>query len=251
VTDIASATEYAGTLKNQFNSGVLTVEEYDKKNAENSKIIMDSINKGLNNLKYMDFEALGFNRDEWNGMTDESKKLSVYMKLGEMSRDGIVTYDDYEDMLKNEVSEAFTGSDYKNSITPIMDAVDVALVIQDLYDDGLLRQNAYTDLLYNSIGTKIKNTNLFKEVKEAVKSFRETYGESEEVKAAHMKMYGVGNRLDDGSRSEWKDMTEEQQQLLVMMADFLLIEKGAVNKPKPTKGAPSTGVTQTYFDSGA
>lgn len=156
--DITSAVAQAKTLDEAYRQGQLTVEEYDEAKAKNSKVIMESINKGMERIEDTDYRALGISEEEWNALEDGEKKLAVIDRIGQLVKSGVVNDTDYVKMLSKDLDEEFSSKEYKKSDTQLRDAMDSALVIQDLYDSGYLRDDSYKYLLYEKIVPQFEGT---------------------------------------------------------------------------------------------
>ena len=156
--DITSAVAQAETLDEAYRQGQLTVEEYDEAKAKNSKVIMESINKGMKRIEDTDYRALGISEEEWNALEDGEKKLTVFDRIGQLVKSGVVNETDYVKMLSKDLDEEFSSKEYKESETQLRDAMDSALVIQDLYDSGYLRDDSYKYLIYEEIVPQFEGT---------------------------------------------------------------------------------------------
>lgn len=156
--DITSAVAQAETLDEAYRQGKLTVEEYDEAKAKNSKVIMESINKGMERIEDTDYRALGISEEEWNALEYGEKKLAVFDRIGQLVKSGVVNDTDYVKMLSKDLDEEFSSKEYKESDTQLRDAMDSALVIQDLYDSGYLRDDSYKYLLYEKIVPQFEGT---------------------------------------------------------------------------------------------
>ena len=162
VSDVTSAVDHKEELDESLKNGTLSVEEYDRRIAENSEKIMKEITPNLDDMSEIDYEALGIPKAEWEAMDDTDKKLTVLASVGELVKEGIVTHADYERMLTADTRELFASEEYQNSKTPIRDAVDRAVVIKDLREDGYLLEDEYIRLLYEEIAPQFENTTYFR-----------------------------------------------------------------------------------------
>lgn len=224
VTDMSTAIESKATLDQMLRDGTYTIEEYDAKISEHSKIIVDEVTKNLETPSKLNYQSLGFTKAEWDGMDDAERKLATFEALGRMAVDGTITRSDYGKMLSKDLKDFFGSSEYKNSNYQIRDAASKAIEIQNLYDDGYLLKDQYVQLLYMEIAPKVKNTQLLKSISDAVTKFRATYGKEEKIVAGHMNLYGIGNH--DGEK-EWKYMTADQREMLVEMAIYMSVDRSS------------------------
>ena len=156
--NIADAVTQAQSLDEAYRQGTMTVEEYDEAKTQNSKVIMDSVYKGMERIEDTDYAALGISDEEWGAMEDGEKKLAVFDRVGQLVKSGAVTQTDYYKLLYNDLKEEFESEAFKKSNTQLRDATDSALVIQDLYDNGYMSKDMYVDLMYNQILPHISET---------------------------------------------------------------------------------------------
>lgn len=176
--DITSAVAQAETLDEAYRQGQLTVEEYDEAKSKNSKVIMENINKGMERIEDTDYRALGISEEEWNALEDGEKKLTVFDRIGQLVKSGVVNETDYVKMLSEDLDEEFSSKEYKESDTQLRDAMDSALVIQDLYDSGYLRDDSYKYLLYEKIVPQFEGTRFW----EVLDTQDKSLGEEKEYK---------------------------------------------------------------------
>ena len=162
--DITSAVAQAETLDEAYRQGQLTVEEYDEAKAKNSKVIMESINKGMERIEDTDYAALGISDEEWNDLEDGEKKLAVFDRVGQLVKSGVVNDTDYVKMLRNDIRDELAGEDYKKSKHKTRDIVDIAIVIQDLYDSGYMREDSYKDIIFNELLPNIEDDKTFRTI---------------------------------------------------------------------------------------
>jgi RNA polymerase-interacting CarD/CdnL/TRCF family regulator len=162
--DITSAVAQAQTLDEAYRQGKMTVEEYDAAKAQNSKVIMDNVNKGMTRIDDVDYAALGFSDEEWGGMKDGEKKLAVFDSVGQMVKNGAVRESDYYKLLYNDIQEELASEDYQKSKNKTRDVVDIAIVIQDLYDNGYMSEDSYKDIVYNELMPNIEDDKTFKTI---------------------------------------------------------------------------------------
>lgn len=162
--DITSAVAQAQTLDEAYRQGKMTVEEYDAAKSQNSKVIMDSVYKGMERIDDTDYKALGFTDEEWKSMDDSNKKLSLMESVGQMVKDGVVSETDYYKMLYNDTKELFESEEYKKDRNSQKDVVDRATMIRNFYEDGYISDDTYNDLIYNLVVPEIENDKTFKTI---------------------------------------------------------------------------------------
>lgn len=153
---ITDAVALAQSLDEAYRQGALTVEEYDAAKAQNSKVIMDNVNKGMIRIDDVDHAALGISDEEWGGMKDGEKKLAVFDSVGELAKAGVVSSDDFYKLLYSDIQEEFGSDDFKKDKNQISHIMAVATTIDDYYASGYLSQDDYINILYNEIGRKLK-----------------------------------------------------------------------------------------------
>ena len=173
---ISSAIGQAGTLDEAYRQGQLTVEEYDAAKADNSKVIMDSVYKGLDRLEDADYAALGYSAEEWQTMEDADKKKALFEAVGQYAKNGYVTQDDYYDMLYSDIAEEFDSDDFKNSKDPVRYMTKIAETIEGYYDRGYLKKDDYVDIMYNVIGSEMLQNEAVKVLIKRVKDLRSRDG---------------------------------------------------------------------------
>ena len=221
VSNISDAVTYKNELDKSKANGTLSVAEYDQRIAENSAKIMTEVTKGLDDLSDMDYEALGISQAEWDGMDDGDKKLSVFVQVGELVKQGIVRWGDYYKMLSDDTAEFFASNEYKNSETPIRDTKDRAIIIQDLRDSGYLLGDDYVSLLYGEILPKIENTPAFQTIVNYANEWKTIKGENLSTSQFFNKLES-GNYLAPGVTTTGKDAvknyTQEEKEIMLMMA---------------------------------
>ena len=218
VSDIKSAIDHKAELDASLKNGTLSVEAYDQYVAENSAKIMKEITPNLDDMSEIDYEALGIPKAEWEAMDDADKKLTVFASVGELVKEGIVTHADYERMLTADTRELFASKEYKNSKTPIRDAVDRAVVIKDLREDGYLLEDEYIRLLYEEIAPEIEDTYEFKTLMlhwDTDQNSRKSADELFDSSKAHMGFLGSG-LLGELSR-----VSDDQKQILYEMVKWI------------------------------
>lgn len=157
-SSVSDAISNANTLQQAYANKYLTTEEYDAAVKKNAAVIMDNANAAMDNPSDADYAALGITAEEWNGMDEEDRKLEVVDRIGQLVKEGVVPHSDYYKMLYNDLQGEFNSEEYKESKNQIRDAMDSALVIQDLFDNGYLLQDEYVDLIYRQIVPKISET---------------------------------------------------------------------------------------------
>lgn len=153
---ITDAVKQAQSLDDAYRQGTLTVEEYDAAKAQNSKVIMDNVNKGMVRIDDVDHAALGISDEEWSGMKDGEKKLAVFDSVGELAKAGVVSSDDFYKLLYKDIKDEFGSYDFKKDKNQISHIMAVATTIDDYYTSGYLSQDDYINILYNEIGRKLK-----------------------------------------------------------------------------------------------
>lgn len=254
VTDIASAVDFKAQLDAARRNNTLSVAEYDEWVKINSGKIVSGINENINDMESIDYEGLGISEDEWSKLDDVDKKLAVFDAVGQMAQEGAVTRSDYYKMLYNDTKEYFESKDYTKSKTPTRDAVDRAIVIQDLYDSGNLPEDDYRSLMYQEIVPKM-NTAVVNALVKVAKQNYEATGEGVNVQSASLLSQRdrtikatLYNKLD---KDNWQACTEEQKEMLVIVANFLA-QRGESTTNKPTTPNPSLAsspTTRTTLDS--
>ena len=161
VSDITSAVDHKDELDESLRNGTLSVEEYDRRIAENSAKIMKEITPNLDDMSEIDYEALGIPKAEWEALGDADKKLTVLASVGELAKEGIVTYDDYEDMLYADTREMFASDEFKNDKKKGLSVLDRGVMFKDLLDSGLLREDAYIMMMAELIVPKMEKDSDF------------------------------------------------------------------------------------------
>jgi cytochrome c2 len=244
VSDITSAVDHKDELDTSLKNGTLSVEEYDRRVAENSTKIMKEITPNLDDMSEIDYEALGIPKAEWEAMDDADKKLTVLASVGELVKEGIVTHADYERMLTADTRELFASKEYKNSKTPIRDAVDRAVVIKDLREDGYLLEDEYIRLLYEEIAPKFENTQGFKYL---VGTWN-TYKDKDDASAKKFFKYATGTGIMSGVNAtlagDFANLSADQQDMVFEMVKFIANrmekEEKSTYSSTPTKTPTST-----------
>ena len=210
--DIGSAISQAGTLDEAYRQGQLTVEEYDEAKAQNSKVIMDNVNKGMIRIDDIDHAALGISDEEWSGMKDGEKKLAVFDSVGQMVKSGAVRESDYYKLLYNDIQEELASEDYQKSKNKTRDVVDIAIVIQDLYDNGYMSEDSYKDIVYNELMPNIEDDKTFKTIVYYARDY-DSYGSDTKMAINLMDEQRIIPNIG-------KYNTEEQQMLLTIARGY-------------------------------
>lgn len=210
--DITSAVAQAQKLDEAYRQGALTVEEYDAAKAQNSKVIMDNVNKGMTRIDDVDYAALGFSDEEWSGMKDGEKKLAVFDSVGQMVKNGAVRESDYYKLLYNDIQEELASEDYQKSKNKTRDVVDIAIVIQDLYDNGYMSEDSYKDIVYNELMPNIEDDKTFKTIVYYARDY-DSYGSDTKMAINLMDEQRIIPNIG-------KYNTEEQQMLLTIARGY-------------------------------
>ena len=227
VADISTAVTYKGELDAALRNKTMTVQEYDKAIRTNSQKIMAEVNKGLERLEDMDHTALGYTDEAWNKMDDEDKKLAIFDSVGQMVKAGAVTHSDYYKMLYDDLQGEFDSEDFQKSKYQTRELVDMAIVIQDLYNNGYLLEDSYKDLVYKNLMPQIENDKTFK----TILSYSEDYDYESNPEKAIKNMDHNHVIPDIGIYS-----IEEQGMLLTFAREYLKKRPPTTNKPEK-KGA--------------
>lgn len=240
-SSVSDAISNANTLQQAYANKKLTTEEYDAAVKKNAAVIMDNANAAMANPGDADYAALGITAEEWEGMDEGDRKLEVMDRIGQLVKEGVVPHSDYYKMLYNDLQGEFNSEEYKKSKTQLRDAMDSALVIQDLYDNGYLLQDEYTSLMYNEIYDKIKNEVAIETIDYYDKEWKTMKGEPLSASAFFRKIES-GNYQAPGitttSGGAVKNFSEEEKELLLDMirAKRKAGDKSTLNKPDK-KGA--------------
>ena len=209
---ITDAVTQAQSLDKAYRQGALTVEEYDAAKAQNSKVIMDNVNKGMVRIDDVDHAALGFSDEEWGGMKDGEKKLAVFDSVGQMVKNGAVRESDYYKLLYNDIQEELASEDYQKSKNKTRDVVDIAIVIQDLYDNGYMSKDSYKDIVYNELMPNIEDDKTFKTIVYYARDY-DSYGSDTKMAINLMDEQRIIPNIG-------KYNTEEQQMLLTIARGY-------------------------------
>lgn len=237
---ITDAVKQAQSLDEAYRQGTLTVEEYDKAKAQNSKVIMDNVNKGMVRIDDVDHAALGISDEEWSAMEDGEKKLTVFDRVGQLVKSGAVTQTDYYKLLYNDLKEEFESEEFKKSNTQLRDAIDSALIIQDLYDDGYMSEDMYTDLMYNQIVPHVSFMPAFETINNYDQEWRSARGEPLTA-SMFFKKIESGNYVAPGITTTHNGsvqyFTPEQKELLLLLVRGKRTKKQKAITNKAAKGA--------------
>lgn len=235
-SSVSDAISNANTLQQAYANKKLTTEEYDAAVKKNAAVIMDNANAAMANPSDADYAALGITAEEWNGLDEGDRKLEVMDRIGQLVKEGVVPHSDYYKMLYNDLQGEFNSEEYQKSKTQLRDAMDSALVIQDLYDNGYLLQDEYTSLLYGEIYNKIKED-------EGVKFINRNNPEREYLGGGYLSPTDFFTQLEYTSgnafkAASFKSFSEEAKQLLLDMirAKRKAGDRSTLNKPEK-KGA--------------
>ena len=209
---ITDAVTQAQSLDEAYRQGALTVEEYDAAKANNSKVIMDNVNKGMIRIDDVDHAALGIFDEEWSGMKDGEKKLAVFDSVGQLVKSGAVRESDYYKLLYNDIQEELASEDYQKSKNKTRDVVDIAIVIQDLYDNGYMSEDSYKDIVYNELMPNIEDDKTFKTIVYYARDY-DSYGSDTKMAIDLMDEQRIIPNIG-------KYNTEEQQMLLTIARGY-------------------------------
>ena len=219
-TSVSDAISNANTLQQVYANKYLTTEEYDAAVKKNAAVIMENANAAMANPSDADYAALGITAEEWNGMGEGDRKLEVMDRIGQLVKEGVVPHSDYYKMLYNDLQGEFNSEEYKKSKTQLRDAMDSAIIIQDLYDNGYLLQDEYTSLMYREIYDKIKNDVAIETIDNYDKEWKTMKGEPLSA-SAFFKKIESGKYLAPGitttSAGAVKNFSEEEKELLLDM----------------------------------
>lgn len=148
--DISSAVDQAKVLDDAYRQGQLTEEEYDAAKAENSKVIMDSVYKGMENIDDTDYTALGISEEEWSGLEDGEKKLAMFDRVGQLVKIGAISTNDYYKMIYKDLSDTFSDNDFKKEKYAGRSIIGAWAEIYGQYEKGYLSETGYQKL-YNRV----------------------------------------------------------------------------------------------------
>ena len=190
---ITDAVAQAQSLDEAYRQGALTVEEYDAAKAQNSKVIMDNVNKGMVRIDDVDHAAMGISDEEWSGMNDSDKKLTVIDRVGQLVKQGVVDKSDYFQMVEKEVSLDIQEIKDGGSRDKNKELLSVAAVVQDLYDNGYITINAYNYMMFKDILPAVN----IKELQDIYRNLDEkkimTYGDDRNAAAEVLLRYYLDN----------------------------------------------------------
>lgn len=219
-SSVSDAISNANNLQQAYANKYLTTEEYDAAVKKNAAVIMNNANAAMANPSDADYAALGITAEEWNGMGEGDRKLEVMDRIGQLVKEGVVPHSDYYKMLYNDLQGEFNSEEYKKSKTQLRDAMDSAIIIQDLYDNGYLLQDEYTSLMYREIYDKIKNDVAIETIDNYDKEWKTMKGEPLSA-SAFFKKIESGKYLAPGitttSAGAVKNFSEEEKELLLDM----------------------------------
>lgn len=226
-SSVSDAISNASTLKQAYANKRLTTEEYDVAVKENAAVIMDNANAAMVNPSDADYTALGITAEEWDGMDEGDRKLEVMDRVGQLVKAGVVPHSDYYKMLYNDIKGEIESEDYRKSKYKTRQIVDMAIVIQDLYNNGYILKDSYKDLVYKNLMPHIENDKTFK----TILGYSEDYDyESNPEKAMENMDHNHGiPYIGIYSR-------EEQGMLLTFAREYLKKGSPTINVPKK-KGA--------------
>lgn len=194
---ITDAVTQAQSLDEAYRQGALTVDEYDEAKAQNSKVIMDNVNKGMIRIDDVDHAALGISDEEWGGMNDSDKKLTVIDQVGQLVKQGVVDKSAYFQMVENEVSLDIQEIKDGGSRDKNKELLSVAAVVQDLYDNGYITINAYNYMMFKDI---LPSVNI-KELQDIYRNLDEykimTYGADRSAAAEVLLRYYLDNTKEE------------------------------------------------------
>lgn len=240
-SSVSDAISNANTLQQAYANKYLTTEEYDAAVKKNAAVIMDNANAAMADPSDADYAALGITTEEWEGMDEGERKQEVMDRIGQLVKEGVVPHSDYYKMLYNDLQGEFNSEEYQKSKTQLRDAMDSAVVIQDLYDNGYLLQDEYTSLLYKEIYDKIKNEVAIETIDYYDKEWKTMKGEPLSASAFFRKIES-GNYQAPGitttSAGAVNNFSEEEKELLLDMIRKKrdIGNDSTFNKPKK-KGA--------------
>jgi hypothetical protein len=217
---ITDAVAQAQSLDEAYRQGALTVEEYDAAKAQNSKVIMDNVNKGMTRIDDVDYAALGFSDEEWSNMKDDEKKLAVFDSVGELAKAGVVSSDDFYKLLYNDIKEEFDSEEFKQSKNQVAHVMAVAELVEEYHDSGYMNDDDYTDIMYNQILSKISGSRFW----EALNKQDVANGEDKKYKWISNPFNSLENYNSAGSYGSpeiakiSRGLSEKEKKLLLKLA---------------------------------
>ena len=217
---ITDAVTQAQSLDEAYRQGALTVEEYDAAKAQNSKVIMDNVNKGMIRIDDVDHTALGFSDEEWSNMKDDEKKLAVFDSVGELAKAGVVSSDDFYKLLYNDIKEEFDSEEFKQSKNQVAHVMAVAELVEEYHDSGYMNDDDYTDIMYNQILSKISGSRFW----EALNKQDVANGEDKKYKWISNPFNSLENYNSAGSYGSpeiakiSRGLSEKEKKLLLKLA---------------------------------
>ena len=194
---ITDAVAQAQSLDEAYRQGVLTVEEYDAAKAQNSKVIMDNVNKGMVRIDDVDHAAMGISDEEWSGMNDSDKKLTVIDRVGQLVKQGVVDKSAYFQMVEKEVSLDIQEIKDGGSRDKNKELLSVAAVVQDLYDNGYITINAYNYMMFKDILPAVNIKELQDIYRNLVEKKIMTYGDDRNAAAEVLLRYYLDNTKEE------------------------------------------------------
>ena len=218
--NITDAVAQAQSLDEAYRQGALTVEEYDAAKAQNSKVIMDNVNKGMVRIDDVDHAALGFSDEEWSNMKDDEKKLAVFDSVGELAKAGVVSSDDFYKLLYNDIKEEFDSEEFKQSKNQVAHVMAVAELVEEYHDSGYMNDDDYTDIMYNQILSKISGSRFW----EALNKQDVANGEDKKYKWISNPFNSLENYNSAGSYGSpeiakiSRGLSEKEKKLLLKLA---------------------------------
>lgn len=217
---ITDAVAQAQSLDEAYRQGALTVEEYDAAKAQNSKVIMDNVNKGMIRIDDVDHAALGISDEEWSGMKDGEKKLAVFDSVGELAKEGVVSSDDFYKLLYNDIKEEFDSEEFNQSKNQVAHVMAVAELVEEYHDSGYMNNDDYTDIMYNQILSKISGSRFW----EALNKQDVANGEDKKYKWISNPFNSLENYNSAGSYGSpeiakiSRGLSEKEKKLLLKLA---------------------------------
>lgn len=236
-TSVSDAISNANNLQQAYANKYLTTEEYDAAVKKNAAVIMDNANAAMANPSDADYAALGIAAEEWEGMDEGDRKLEVVDRIGQLVKEGVVPHSDYYKMLYNDMQGEFNSEEYQKSKTQLRDAIDSAVVIQDLLENGYLLRDEYTSLLSEVILPNVVKDPAIKDLADFIKKNNlQSAGEEKIMNLIESAGHGYGTKKNHPASKLADTLGEEQQKLLVDLAKMSVKNASTVNKPDK-KGA--------------
>ena len=158
---------------------------------------MDNVNKGMVRIDDVDHAALGISDEEWSGMNDSDKKLTVIDRVGQLVKQGVVDKSAYFQMVEKEVSLDIQEIKDGGSRDKNKELLSVAAVVQDLYDNGYITINAYNYMMFKDILPAVN----IKELQDIYRNLDEkkimTYGDDRNAAAEVLLRYYLDNTKEE------------------------------------------------------